>query len=637
MRRKIAVISEHASPLAHLGGIDSGGQNVYVDQISKHLSKLGFSVDIFTRWENKKLPQVIRYQENIRIVHIEAGPKEFIAKEKLLTYMKDFYNNMLSFIEQEETPYQLIHANFFMSAEIARRVKKKLGIPFVVTFHALGKVRRLFQGRQDKFSNKRFEIEEKIIEEADHIIAECPQDREDLLTLYQADQNKISIIPCGFDPMEFYPIDKLVAKMTVGLDSNTHYLLQLGRLVPRKGIDTVVQALADIKKTVKPPVKLLIVGGESDQPDPHVTPEIARLKHLATELEVLDDVIFIGRKNRDQLKYFYNAADIFISTPWYEPFGITPLEAMACGTPVIGSKVGGIQFSVIDGKTGFLVPAKNSVALSKKIKQLIQNDSLRQQYATNGMKRVNTFFTWNTVVTALVTVYEKVLYSHASRVEEYQLLTDIVDTNFNTLQNTLQNAKEKLRFSVARASRAISQAVHNGSKILICGNGGSASDSSHFAAELVGNFKIPNRNPLPVISLTTDTSILTAVSNDFSYTDVFARQVAALGQEGDVLLAISTSGNSENILKALRVANKKNLLCIALTGRKGGKMIEFCDISLIVPSENVQHIQEVHSHLIHSLCELVELQLVHPRKIKASSSMIGMKNGESQHYQETED
>jgi len=384
------------------------------------------------------------------------------------------------------------------------------------------------------------------------------------------------------------------------------------------------------------PVKLLIVGGESDDPDPIKTPEIGRLQDVAKKENVLNDVIFIGRKGRDQLRFYYNAADVFVSTPWYEPFGITPLEAMACRTPVIGSNVGGIKFTVINGKTGFLIPPKDPQALSEKLEKILTDNKKSAILSENAMKRVNDFFTWTTITDALHRVYEKVLYSQTSPLEEYEILIDTVNENFDSFLSTIKSSQQKLNLSVARASRVIASVFLKGGSMYICGNGGSAADAQHFAAELVGHFKINDRAPLPALSLTNDISVFTALGNDFSFDDIFARQIDAYGKKGDVLVAISTSGNSRNILNALQCANKKNMICIALTGKNGGKMIEHCDVSIIVPSDNTQRIQEIHTHLIHSLSELIELQVSEP-KGTSLHPLIGLKNGRASHILKNND
>jgi glycosyltransferase involved in cell wall biosynthesis len=345
MTKHIALISEHATPLGIFGGVDSGGQNVYVGQLAKHLAAIGYSVDVFTRRDNQQLPDLVEWQHGVRVIHVPAGPPCSVPKEELLPYMEQFTAFMLDWC-RHHSAYDLIHANFWMSALVAAELKQAIGIPFVVTFHALGRVRRLHQGKADQFPDERFTIEDRIVQDADHIIAECPQDREDLLRLYHADPSRISIIPCGFDPTEFWAINKTRARLTLGVSPDEHLILQLGRMVPRKGVDNVIRGFAHLLQTHSLPARLLIVGGESDSPDPELTPEIGRLQAIAQDLGVASHVTFVGRKGREVLKYYYSAADAFVTTPWYEPFGITPIEAMACGTPVIGAAVGGIKFTV---------------------------------------------------------------------------------------------------------------------------------------------------------------------------------------------------------------------------------------------------------------------------------------------------
>jgi len=406
VKRKVAFISEHASPLAVLGGVDSGGQNIYVDQVARHLAKLGFEVDIFTRWDNPSIKKIVKYSKGVRVIHVPAGPKSFVPKESLFQYMDEFASNMISFIEEGDMDYELIHAHFWMSGYVAVTVKKILKIPFVITFHALGRVRRMYQGAADGFPDARFFVEEMVTREADLIIAECPQDKEDLMVHYYAREEKIRIVPCGFDHREFYPIDKKKSKAKLGISPDEFVILQLGRMVPRKGVDNVIRSLGYMSKKYNLPVRLLIVGGESDEPCPIKTPEIGRLKEIAEAEKVSDKITFVGRKNREQLKYYYNASDVFVSTPWYEPFGITPLEAMACGIPVIGANVGGIKFSVRHGKTGFLVPPNEPEILGERIVEIFSNEEEAKRISNNAIKHVNTLFTWEIVARKLAIFYK---------------------------------------------------------------------------------------------------------------------------------------------------------------------------------------------------------------------------------------
>ena len=381
---------------------------MYVGELAYQLARKGYEVDIFTRWEHPQLQQVVQWRNGVRVVHIKAGPLECIPKEQLLPYMADFRENMLAFIREEQIHYDLIHANFFMSALVALELKALLHIPFVVTFHALGHVRRIHQGEQDKFPPERLDIETAAIKHADYVIAECPQDREDLIKYYNAPADKIRVVPCGVNTEEMFPVDQRLARMRLKLPQEDFVLLQLGRMVQRKGVDNVIEALTKLTYTGTR-TRLIIVGGEEEVCGLGYNPEIARLKQLAKDLGVQHSVTFAGRKGREELKYFYAAADIFITTPWYEPFGITPLESMACGTPVIGADVGGIKYSVLDGKTGLLVPPKDPRALAEKINELRLRRPVLEEMGRNGIKRVQALFTWQRVAQLMSRLYEKAI------------------------------------------------------------------------------------------------------------------------------------------------------------------------------------------------------------------------------------
>ena len=413
MTRNIAVISEHASPLASAGGVDSGGQNIYVAQVARHLARMGFAVDIFTRRDNAETPAVVQLAPRLRVVHVPAGPPQFVRKEDLLPLMDAFYGYVREYAIAQE--YQLVHANFFMSALVAARLKRELGIPFVITFHALGRVRRLHQNEADQFPAERVDIEDACIAQADAIIAECPQDEQDLTTLYAADPARIRVVPCGFDKAEFWPIARPFARRALGFDPKERIILNIGRLVPRKGIDTVIRALGRLARIHGLAAKLVVVGGNSDVPCPVLTPEIGRLRDIAAAEGVADLVQFTGRRSREFLKLYYNAADIFVTMPWYEPFGITPLEAMACGTPVVGADVGGIKYSVADGLTGCLVPPNDPHALAASLAKLYRDADLRKQYGRNAIDRVHEQFTWAKVTASIAALYHDVLARSAAR------------------------------------------------------------------------------------------------------------------------------------------------------------------------------------------------------------------------------
>lgn len=410
---KIALISEHASPLALAGGVDAGGQNIYVANVARHLAEMGFIVDVFTRRDSVELADIVRIGPNLRVIHVTAGPPSIIPKERLLPYMKEFGQFLTRFFVRQAQPYDLMHANFFMSGAAALHVKDTLNLPLVTTFHALGKVRRAHQKEADGFPASRFSIEEELVLRSERIVAECPQDRTDLISLYNATLDNISIAPCGFDSGEFAPMSMGAARASLGWADDEFAILQLGRLVPRKGIDNVIKGLAAVTTAKRARMRLYIVGGNTDSPCEISTPEIARLRRIAEAAGVADKVTFVGRRGRMDLRTYYSAADVFVTTPWYEPFGITPLEAMACGTPVIGSNVGGVQDTVVHERTGLLVPPKDEHALAAALERLFDDPTAAASYGAAGLRRVTRHYTWEHVVESLCQIYEEAVTVHA--------------------------------------------------------------------------------------------------------------------------------------------------------------------------------------------------------------------------------
>ena len=404
---RVAMISEHASPLACLGGADGGGQNVYVCQLARHLGRTGHAVDVFTRRDDPAQPTVVVAAPNVRVIHVPAGPPERIRKEDLLPYMGEF-TRFLGRWAPRPGVYDVLHAHFFMSALAACDARPILGSPVVVTFHALGRVRRIHQGDADGFPAERLAIEDRVVAEADRIIAECPQDEADLITLYGADRSRLRTVPCGFDPDEFGPVDRARARAELGLRPDEFVVLQLGRMVPRKGVDDVIRGIGCLRRAHGIDARLLVVGGESRDPEPAATPELGRLMNIAAAEGVSDRVTFVGARGRSELRACYGAADVFVTTPWYEPFGITPLEAMACGTPVVGSAVGGIKYTVRDGQTGFLVPPRDPAALAGRLAVLARDPALARRMGHRARLRAVANFTWARVAEQVAHVYAEV-------------------------------------------------------------------------------------------------------------------------------------------------------------------------------------------------------------------------------------
>jgi D-inositol-3-phosphate glycosyltransferase len=407
---RVTLISEHASPLASAGGVDAGGQNVYVAQLARWLAHAGHQVDVLTRRDSLALPRTVRMLPGVRVHHLDAGPPCFIPKEQLLPHMPGFAAAARGLLAQG-LGSDVVHANFFMSGWVGLALKRRFGLPLVTTFHALGLVRREHQGDSDHFPPARIDIERALVRDSDRLIAECPQDQADLQRLYGADTERLTEVPCGVDTRAFRPGDRRRARTRLGLPANEFIVLQLGRLVPRKGIDNVVRALALLPAGRQ--ARLVVVGGESTEPDEKHTPEIGRLRRLAQALGVAERVQFVGRRDRHELRDWYVACDVFVTTPWYEPFGITPLEAMACGVPVVGSAVGGIQHTVCDGVTGHLVPPHDPAALAAGLQHLQAHPRLAAAWGRAGLARARAHFTWEQVARRMAEVYAELRAGHA--------------------------------------------------------------------------------------------------------------------------------------------------------------------------------------------------------------------------------
>lgn len=602
----VSLISEHASPLAALGGVDAGGQNVYVAQTATLLARRGHTVDVYTRRTDAGQPEAIMMRPGLRVVHVDAGPPRHVPKEELLPFMPGFAESVIARMSREGRP-DIVHAHFWMSGMVAAEVKRRLGVPFVITFHALGKVRRAHQGDDDHFPEDRFTAEKDVIDAADRIIAECPQDAADLEQLYGAAPSSLVQVPCGFDPQELEPVDRGLARELLGVPQDADVVLQLGRMVPRKGVDDAVcgfaratRGRADGSQRAREAV-MLVVGGEAPDESVVDTPEGRRLQAIAAEEGAADRIRFLGSRSRETLKYVYSAADVFVSVPWYEPFGITPLEAMACGVPVVGSSVGGIKHTVADGLTGLLVPAHDPDAVALALVRLLDNGALRARMGRAARRRVNEQFTWQTVTEALEAVYFEVAApSTTLELQGPARLGSLAQTAHELV--ALARAVEP---HAEKAARLVSEAAMGGRKVLACGNGGSAADAQHLAAELVGRFQM-ERGALPALALTTDTSLLTAIGNDYGFDEIFARQVSAHAERGDVLVAISTSGDSANVVEALKTARAAGVRTVGLLGRSGGEAKALCDVAVVVPSDVTARIQEVHQLVIHRFAEAAE-------------------------------
>ena len=397
---RIAMVSEHASPLAALGGVDAGGQNVYVARLTEELAARGHDVTVYTRRDAAHLPDRAALPGGAVVEHVAAGPPRSVPKDELLPHMPAFGAHLARAFAREQP--HVVHAHFWMSGMASRIGVRPHGIPLVQTFHALGTVKRRHQGMRDTSPYERIGIERQLGRGCARVLATCTDEVVELGDM-GVPARQVSVVPCGVDAEHFHP-----AADTGRIPERRHpyRLLSCGRLVPRKGYDQAIRALAHI-----PDAELLVAGGPPAGAV-EAEPEARRLLALAHRTGVADRVRLLGAVHPDDMPALMRSADLVLCTPVYEPFGIVPLEAMACGVPVLATDVGGHRDSVADGDTGRLVTPQDPGAVADAARELLAAERLRRPYGRNGRARVLRHYTWARVADGAEQVYRLTLADH---------------------------------------------------------------------------------------------------------------------------------------------------------------------------------------------------------------------------------
>ena len=389
----IAMVSEHASPLAAPGGPDSGGQNVHVRELSRALASAGHQVTVLTRRDDPDRPDVVAVQPGVTVRHIAAGPARPIPKDDVVEHIPELACGLGKRWRFE--PPDIVHAHFWMSGLAATAALRDLDIPLVQTFHALGCVKRRHQGAADTSPESRIRAERLLTRRADRVVATCEDELFELIRM-GAPRHRVSIVPCGVDTREFAPDGPTAPR------GGRPRLVSIGRLVRRKGVDEVVAALATV-----PDAELLVAGGQEAAADGD--PDVARLRDVAARCGVTERVRFLGAVPRHQVPALLRSADAVVCAPWYEPFGIVALEAMACERAVVATAVGGMQDTVVHGVTGLHVPPRRPDVLGAALRELLACPTLPTAFGAAGRARVLARYTWERVAAATERVYVDVL------------------------------------------------------------------------------------------------------------------------------------------------------------------------------------------------------------------------------------
>jgi D-inositol-3-phosphate glycosyltransferase len=395
---RIAMVSEHASPLAVLGGVDAGGQNVHVAALSLALAARGHDVTVYTRRDDPDVPLQVSLGPGVEVVNVPAGPPEQLPKDELLPFMPEFGRWLAATWSREVLP-DVVHAHFWMSGLAALHATQTTAVPVVQTFHALGSVKRRYQGNRDTSPADRIALETRIGQEVDMIVATCTDEAAELRRM-GVERDRIRVVPCGVDTSLFSPLTptaELIAAASA--PPRRRRLLCVGRLVERKGVDTAIRALTEL-----PEFELVVAGGPEKR-RLATDPEARRLLLLAEELGVADRVQLLGSVDHDLLPALIRSADLVVCTPWYEPFGIVPIEAAACGRVVVGSAVGGLLDTVVDGETGRLVSGNDPSAVAAAVQDVIRDPLRKRRFEVAARYRAVALYDWDSVAAATAGAY----------------------------------------------------------------------------------------------------------------------------------------------------------------------------------------------------------------------------------------
>ena len=393
---RIAMISEHASPLAALGGPDAGGQNTHVAELAAALADQGHDVRVYTRRDAAGQPPAVPMRDGVTVVHVPAGPPQALPKDQLLPYMDGFGRWLAAHWRDGVWRPDVQHAHFWMSGLAALTANRTTGVPVVQTYHALGTVKRRHQGAQDTSPPRRISYERMLGRTVGRVIAQCRDEVRELIRM-GVPATRITVIPSGVNEQLFTPDGPAESR-----DPARPRVLTVGRLVERKGFRDVIRAMRDV-----PGAECVVVGGPPADllgSDPFAR----ELRALADSGGIADRVRLVGAVPREHMPRWYRSADVLVTAPWYEPFGLTPLEAMACGLPVIGTAVGGLTDTIVDGRTGDLVAPRDPAALSAALRRLLGDPMRRLDYGVAALDRVHHTYSWRQTAAQLDEVFRTV-------------------------------------------------------------------------------------------------------------------------------------------------------------------------------------------------------------------------------------
>ncbi|MEY2978378.1 MAG: hypothetical protein RLZZ435_2517 [Cyanobacteriota bacterium] len=434
-RQSIALISVHGDPAIEVGGEEAGGQNVYVRQVGEALAALGWKVDMFTRKSSADAPTIVQHSEYCRTIRLTAGPEAFVPRDELFQHLPEFVTGVEKYLQREH--YPLIHTNYWLSGWVGLQLRQNFHFQWLHTYHSLGVIKYQTTQEIPPIGKTRLASERQVLEQADRIVATSPQEQTHMETL-MSHRGAIEVIPCGTDIESFQSLPTAEARQVLGWDPADKIALYVGRFDRRKGIETLVRAASLL---TDPQFRLVIVGG--CDPKKSDGAEYQRIAGLVESLGLQDRVTFAGRVGHDRLPLYYAAANVCVVPSHYEPFGLVAIEAMACGTPVIASDVGGLKFTVKSGKTGLLVPPQEETKLAQALQRILGQPAWAAQLGQAATQRVQQKFSWTGVAQQLSHLYRYLM--------AVSLMTELPKRSGESARKALESAREATNSSLSRS------------------------------------------------------------------------------------------------------------------------------------------------------------------------------------------
>jgi D-inositol-3-phosphate glycosyltransferase len=404
--RKALFISFHGDPLARLGGIQSGGQNVYVRELALALGEIGWKVDVFTHRDCEQSKATERIGHNARVIRLAAGRAEFIPKNEMFSLLPAFVAELKSWARCREREYDIIFSNYWMSGRTGNFLRREWGMPQVHVSHSLGLVRAVACG--EPVSTVRFREEKRVLQESDAVVASTPQEEVVLTQEYGAPSSKVRIIPCGVSPRLFRRQDRTRNRRQLGLGTEK-VLLYVGRLERNKGLHVLLEAFAQLRQKM-PQERLLlwVIGGDLRQQGDSGDAYARSLQKQVCSFRLADAVHFLGPVGQEKLPLYYGAASVCVVPSYYESFGLVAVEAMACGCPVVVSRTGGLRDTVEHGQVGFTVPPNNAPELAQALGILLSNQQLRERFSAAAAARITKRYTWPQIARQMAKLFAEV-------------------------------------------------------------------------------------------------------------------------------------------------------------------------------------------------------------------------------------